>query len=137
MNSNKTVELIKTINSFFLLKLFINFFFRNEIGTVNDLTITMVGDLKHGRTVHSLAKLLTLYKNINFRFVSPSFLKMPDEVKNLILKRNLKFREFDNIKDAIPDSDILYVTRIQKERFNSEKEYEEACQNYIIRYGFT
>ena len=97
----------------------------------------MVGDLKHGRTVHSLAKLLTLYKNINFRFVSPSFLKMPDEVKNLILKRNLKFREFDNIKDAIPDSDILYVTRIQKERFNSEKEYEEACKNYIIRYGST
>ena len=117
------------MNVFFL-------FFRDEIGTVNGLTITMVGDLKHGRTVHSLAKILTLYKNITFRFVSPPSLKMPDEIKKMISHKKMKFKEFDNIRTAIidggVDTDILYVTRIQKERFESEQDYEKSCQNYII-----
>ena len=122
-----TFSWFSLISRFFLL-----LSHRDEIGTVNDLTITMVGDLKHGRTVHSLTKLLTLYKNINFRFVSPDNLKMPMEIKEKLQRCGLKFTEFDNIRDAIPDADILYVTRIQKERFDSEMEYEEACQNYVI-----
>ena len=95
------------------------FTIRQEIGTVNHLTITMVGDLKHGRTVHSLARLLTLYDGIKFKFVSPKSLKMPKEVKDEIENKSKDkskenkntWEEFDNVEEAIPDTDILYVTR--------------------------
>ena len=87
------------------------FTIRDEIGTVNHLTITMVGDLKHGRTVHSLARILTLYDGIKFRFVSPPTLKMPQEVKKEIENHGLTWQEFDCVDSAIPDTDVLYVTR--------------------------
>ena len=87
------------------------FTIRDEIGTVNHLTITMVGDLKHGRTVHSLARILTLYDGIKFRFVSPPTLKMPQEVKKEIENKGLTWQEFDCVDSAIPDTDVLYVTR--------------------------
>ena len=87
------------------------FTIRDEIGTVNHLTITMVGDLKHGRTVHSLARILTLYDGIKFRFVSPPSLKMPQEVKKEIEIKGLTWQEFDCVDSAIPDTDVLYVTR--------------------------
>ena len=87
------------------------FTIRDEIGTVNHLTITMVGDLKHGRTVHSLARILTLYDGIKFRFVSPPTLKMPQEVKKEIENQGLTWQEFDCVDSAIPDTDVLYVTR--------------------------
>ena len=105
------------------------FTIRDEIGTCNNVTITMVGDLKNGRTVHSLAKLLArLYEGVNFRFVSPPGLGMPEKVK-----RQLKsYREFDSIEEAIPETDVLYVTRIQKERFADDETYAKACANYSI-----
>ena len=107
------------------------FTIRNEIGTCNNLTITMVGDLKHGRTVHSLARLLTLYEGVNFRFVSPPNLSMPEEVKRSL--QGCKFQEFKTIEEAIPETDVLYVTRIQRERFAGQEEaYREACTNYAI-----
>jgi carbamoyl-phosphate synthase/aspartate carbamoyltransferase/dihydroorotase len=96
------------------------------------LTITMVGDLKHGRTVHSLAKLLTLYDGVQFRFVSPRGLGMPEEIKLAILEKGLKYTEVLTIEEAIIDTDVLYVTRIQKERFNTSEEYTEACSNYVV-----
>ena len=92
----------------------------------------MVGDLKNGRTVHSLAKILTLYEGIKFRFVSPPTLGMPQEIKDLIADRGFTSRDFDSIESAMPETDVLYVTRIQKERFENEEDYEKACQNYVI-----
>ena len=105
------------------------FTIRDEIGTCNNLTITMVGDLKHGRTVHSLAKLLArLYKGISFRFVSPPNLGMPESIK----KDLPRFEEFPSIEKAIPETDVLYVTRIQKERFAEEEAYVKAKADYTI-----
>jgi len=114
------------------------FTIRDEIGTVNQLKITMVGDLKHGRTVHSLAKMLSLYDGIQFRLVSPPSLRMPEEVKREIENKGLSCQEFDCLDNAIPDTDVLYVTRIQRERFVhvdgsiDDVSYQKACKNYVI-----
>ncbi|XP_064626437.1 multifunctional protein CAD-like isoform X2 [Lineus longissimus] len=107
------------------------FTIREEIGTVNGLTITMVGDLKNGRTVHSLAKLLTLY-NVNLRYVSPGCLRMPDEIKRYVGKRGIPQEEMSSLEDALADTDVLYMTRIQRERFSSEDEYKKVCGCYVV-----
>ncbi|KAF6723169.1 CAD protein [Oryzias melastigma] len=98
------------------------FTIREELGTVNGMTITMVGDLKHGRTVHSLAKLLTQYR-ITLRYVAPRNLHMPAEIIDYVASRGINQEEFDSIEEALPETDVLYMTRIQKERFGSEEEY--------------
>ncbi|KAL3861535.1 hypothetical protein ACJMK2_007564, partial [Sinanodonta woodiana] len=102
------------------------FTIREEIGTVNGLTITMVGDLKNGRTVHSLARLLTQYR-INFKYVSPPSLSMPEDVKSYVANRGIRQEEYTNLEEAISDTDVLYMTRIQKERFTSMDEYNKVC----------
>ncbi|XP_061197574.1 CAD protein-like isoform X1 [Saccostrea echinata] len=107
------------------------FTIREEIGTVNGLTITMVGDLKNGRTVHSLARLLTQYR-VNIRYVSPDSLKMPNDVKQDVAARGISQEESTAIEDFLSDTDVLYMTRIQKERFSSEEEYKKVCGQYII-----
>ncbi|XKL69172.1 hypothetical protein PGB90_006941 [Kerria lacca] len=107
------------------------FTIREEIGTVNDLTITMVGDLKNGRTVHSLARLLTLY-NVHLRYVSPPQLKMPKYVKQFVASRGIQQEEFTNLETVLPDTDVLYVTRIQKERFETEEEYNAVYGYYSV-----
>nr|XP_033330186.1 CAD protein [Megalopta genalis] len=107
------------------------FTIRDEIGTVNGLTITMVGDLKHGRTVHSLARLLTLY-NVELRYVSPPGLSMPDHVMDYVAKRRIPQEKFSTLEQALPDTDVLYMTRIQKERFASQEEYQQVCGHFVI-----
>ena len=84
----------------------------------------MVGDLKHGRTVHSLAKLLCNY-NVSLRYVSPANLRMPDSVKHYVRQNapSVKQVEMTSLEEAIVDTDILYMTRIQKERFTDHNEY--------------
>lgn len=104
---------------------------REEIGTVNGLTITMVGDLLNGRTVHSLAKLLTMY-NVRIRYVSPSNLKMPNDVKEYVAKKGIQQDEFDSLEEALPETDVLYMTRIQKERFSSVSEYTSSMGQFVI-----
>lgn len=104
---------------------------REEIGTVNGLTITMVGDLKHGRTVHSLARLLTLY-NVQLRYVSPENLSMPEHVMSYVAERGIHQKKIHKLEDAIIDTDILYMTRIQKERFASEEEYKKSCGQFVV-----
>ncbi|XP_067841372.1 CAD protein [Heptranchias perlo] len=104
------------------------FTIREELGTVNGMTITMVGDLKHGRTVHSLACLLTLYR-VNLRYVTPRNLRMPPNIIHFLASRGIKQEEFDSLEEALPDTDVLYMTRIQKERFASEEEYEAYIKN--------
>ena len=105
-------------------------------GAISGLTITMVGDLKYGRTVHSLAYALSLFDNINLIFVSPSELKMPaylvDEIRE---KSGIKMTETSEITDAVLKSDVIYVTRIQKERFPDPEEYHRLKTAYVIDKG--
>ncbi|KAJ0061378.1 hypothetical protein NL108_017396, partial [Boleophthalmus pectinirostris] len=108
------------------------FTIREELGTVNGMTITMVGDLKHGRTVHSLAKLLTQYR-ITLRYVAPKNLHMPPEICSYVASKGIKQQEeFESLEEALPDTDVLYMTRIQKERFSSEEEYRASFGQYIL-----
>ncbi|XP_040848902.1 CAD protein isoform X4 [Ochotona curzoniae] len=107
------------------------FTIREELGTVNGMTITMVGDLKHGRTVHSLACLLTQYR-VSLCYVAPPSLRMPSNVWDFVASRGTKQEEFESIEEALPDTDVLYMTRIQKERFGSTQEYESCFGQFII-----
>ncbi|XP_040282824.1 CAD protein isoform X2 [Bufo bufo] len=107
------------------------FTIREELGTVNGMTITMVGDLKHGRTVHSLACLLTQYR-INLRYVTPRSLRMPSKIVHFVASKGIKQEEFGSIEEALPDTDVLYMTRIQKERFESKEEYDNCFGQFIL-----
>lgn len=107
------------------------FTIREEIGTVNGLTITMVGDLKHGRTVHSLARLLTLY-NVTINYVSPMALAMPEKVFNYVASKGIQQKVYSTLEEILPETDVLYMTRIQKERFATEEEYKATCGLYVV-----
>lgn len=107
------------------------FTIRDEFGTVNGLTITMVGDLKHGRTVHSLARLLTLY-NVELRYVNPPGLDMPNHVINYVAERGIPQDKFSTLEEALPDTDVLYMTRIQSERFATQEQYNKMCGLFIV-----
>jgi len=108
------------------------FTIREELGQIDDLKIAMVGDLRYGRTVHSLTRLLMLYNNISLRFVSPDTLRLPMALMNDLLDRGIKVRETHDVADVIENADVLYVTRIQKERFSDPKQYEEVRDCYEI-----
>lgn len=101
-------------------------------GTLENLRITMVGDLKYGRTVHSLLMALS-YFNPEFHFVSPESLKLPDEYKLFLKEKNIPFTEYQDICDSIKQTDILYVTRIQRERFSAPMEYEKVKNSYVLK----
>lgn len=104
---------------------------REERGTLNNLIITMVGDLKNGRTVHSLAKILCLYK-VRLRFVSPESLRMPKKVLDYISSHGIEYEEYESIHDVLEKTDVLYVTRIQRERFDDIEEYKKYKNYYQI-----
>ncbi|KAJ3141390.1 hypothetical protein HK100_007426 [Physocladia obscura] len=104
---------------------------REEMGTINGLTITMVGDLKHGRTVHSLVKLLSQY-DVKINLVAPSNLRLPDEIKEISRKNGVRCYETISLDEVISNTDVLYVTRIQKERFTDLAEYERVLGTYVI-----
>ncbi|NXX12791.1 PYR1 protein, partial [Podargus strigoides] len=93
--------------------------------------ITMVGDLKHGRTVHSLARLLTQYR-VNLRYVTPPGLQMPPDITSFVASKGIQQEEFGSIEEALPDTDVLYVTRIQKERFQHPQEFEACFGQFIL-----
>jgi len=104
---------------------------REELGTVNGLTVTFVGDLKYGRTVHSLVRLL-LHYHVNVNLVSPAQIALPDDVK-ADLKGKLEFHEYSELNDeVIAQSDVLYCTRIQEERFESLEEYERVKSCFVV-----
>jgi len=106
---------------------------RKTQGTLRDLTITMVGDLKYGRTIHSLIVGMSHF-NPTFHFVAPKELKMPDEQKNFCDERGIKYYEHvDFTEDVINQTDILYMTRVQRERFTDLEEYEKVKNVYILR----
>lgn len=103
----------------------------NEFKKVDGLTITMLGDLKNGRTVHSLARLLSLY-NVKLQYVSPDFLRMPEIIQKEIKEKGIDQKEFTQLDGSLKETDILYVTRIQKERFTNMEEYKKANAMYRI-----
>lgn len=108
------------------------FTIREEIGTVNGLTITMIGDLRNGRTVHSLARLLCLYK-VRLRYVThrPEF-SMPQEVIDFVASRGIHQEEVHSLEDALPDTDVLYVTRIQQERLDQSDVSASRAGQFVV-----
>ncbi|KAI5721517.1 hypothetical protein M8J77_021715 [Diaphorina citri] len=107
------------------------FTIQEEMGRVNGLTITMVGDLKNGRTVHSLARLLTLY-DVKLNYVSPPNLGMPESIQEFVASKGKQQEVYESLEQVLPVTDVLYMTRIQKERFPSPEEYEKSCGLYIV-----
>ncbi|MDD5529677.1 MAG: aspartate carbamoyltransferase [bacterium] len=108
---------------------------QKELGKINGISIAMVGDLAHGRTVRSLAYLLAKYKGIKIYFVAPKSVKMNQDIKLYLKKHKIEFIEEDSLKVVAPKVDVIYQTRIQRERFVEKEnleEYEEAHGKYII-----
>ena len=105
-----------------------------DLDNVNGLRIAMVGDLKYGRTVHSLTKLLVNY-DVEFSFVSPDILRMPQDVLDVVQKSGHKYTITENVQDVVADADVLYITRVQKERFADLSEYERMKDFYVVDDG--
>ena len=106
---------------------------KRELGTLNNLTIGLVGDLKYGRTVHSLIKAMTRYENTRFVLISPPELALPDYIKSEVLDRyGVEYRESSDIESVIGDVDILYMTRVQQERFTDPEEYERVKYCFVL-----
>ena len=105
---------------------------KNEIGEIDNLKIALIGDLKFGRTVHSLSHALGLFKNIKIYLISPPELKMPQEVLHDLNKTNVEYEEVGSIEEIIDDVNVLYVTRIQKERFADVNDYLKIKGAYVI-----
>jgi aspartate carbamoyltransferase catalytic subunit len=101
------------------------------VGRIDGLTITMLGDLKYGRTVHSLARLLSMY-DVKLNYVSPDILKMPKEVMDEVAEKGISQKEFGSLEEVLPETDVLYVTRVQKERFEDPADYEKVKGAYVI-----
>jgi aspartate carbamoyltransferase len=102
-----------------------------ELGQVDGLTVTMLGDLKFGRTVHSLARLLSLY-GVRLNYVSPEILRMPQEIIAELDEKGRPQGEHTSLEAVLPETDVLYVTRVQKERFADQAEYESVKGAYVI-----
>lgn len=106
---------------------------KREKGRLNNLTIGLCGDLKFGRTVHSLIRAMSRYENIKFVLIAPDELKLPDYIKNEVLEEgNVSFCENGNLEEVMPQLDILYMTRVQKERFFNEADYIRLKDSYIL-----
>ena len=106
---------------------------RSLKGRLDNMTIGLCGDLKFGRTVHSLIHALVRYPGIRFVLISPEELKLPSYIKNDVLDRqNIPYEEVVRLEDALPDLDILYMTRVQKERFFNEEDYVRMKDFYIL-----
>lgn len=109
---------------------------KTETGKLDNFTIGFCGDLKFGRTVHSLIQALARYKGIKLVLISPNELKLPDYVKkDVIEKYNMDYVETTSLEDAMPELDVLYMTRVQKERFFNEDDYLRLRDSYILDMG--
>ena len=106
---------------------------RSLKGRLDHFTIGLCGDLKFGRTVHSLVRALSRYEAVNFIFISPEELKVPDYIKEDVLEaNNIPYQEVERIEDVMPELDVLYMTRVQKERFFNEEDYVRLKDFYIL-----
>lgn len=107
---------------------------RSELGTVNGRTITLLGDLKNGRTVHSLVTLLCLY-SVRLNFVAPRSLAMPSSVISAARKAGIPVTICESLDEVLDDTDVLYVTRVQKERFDDETEWFQVKDAYRVDHA--
>lgn len=106
---------------------------RSEKGRLDSFTIGLCGDLKFGRTVHSLIKALIRYPNVKFVLISPEELRIPDYIRDdVLIRNNQQFEEVVRLEDALPELDLLYMTRVQKERFFNEEDYVRMKDFYIL-----
>jgi len=105
---------------------------RQLLGKIDTLTVGFCGDLKFGRTVHSLAKALARYNKIKMIFISPVELVLPDYIKSILKKQNVEFTEKENLEKSMPDLDVLYMTRVQRERFFNEDDYIRLKDTYVL-----
>lgn len=101
-----------------------------KFGRLDNLTIGLCGDLKYGRTVHSLVEIMKRYENIKFVFIAPSELEMPNYIKKNLSKDS--YRETKSLEEALPELDVLYMTRVQRERFDDIEEYERVKDVYVL-----
>lgn len=105
----------------------------NELhGNLDNFTIGLCGDLKFGRTVHSLINSLIRYNNIKFILISPKELRVPDYIIDKLKEKNAEFQEVEKLEDVMPQLDILYMTRVQRERFFNEDDYLRMKDFYIL-----
>ena len=102
-----------------------------ELGNAEGITVTMLGDLKYGRTVHSLSRLLTLY-NVKLNFVSPGILQLPEDIIAELDAKGVSYQEYSILEPVISETDVLYVTRVQKERFDDLIDYEKVKDAFVI-----
>ncbi len=107
------------------------FTIQKECGKIDSLHVAMVGDLRYGRTVHSLSYLLGLYTNVRFTLVSPKELTMPEKVTSFLREKNIPFVETTDITASL-DADMMYMTRVQQERFADKSEYERLKLKYVL-----
>lgn len=105
---------------------------KKELGRVDNLKIAMAGDLLYGRTIHSLIYLLSTSHNIEISLVSPRELRLPEKYRSFLKSRKIKFSESDRLEEALPKIDVLYMTRIQKERFSSARLYERVKNSFVF-----
>ncbi len=105
---------------------------RSLKGCLSGFTIGLCGDLKFGRTVHSLINALVRYDNINFIFISPDELKIPDYIIEMLKNKNIPYEEVNSLDEVMPRLDLLYMTRVQKERFFNEEDYVRLKNYYIL-----
>ena len=105
---------------------------KKEIGRIDNLKIGLVGDLLHGRTIHSLIYLLSLGHAVEIFLVAPRELKLPEHYTSFLNSRAMKFSESDNLESVLPKIDVLYMTRIQKERFSSARLYERVKNSFVL-----
>ena len=105
---------------------------RSLKGRLNNFTIGLCGDLKFGRTVHSLINALVRYEGIKFIFISPEELKVPDYITDMLKEKNIPYEEVIRLEDTMPELDLLYMTRVQKERFFNEEDYVRLKDFYIL-----
>ena len=106
---------------------------KRELGRLDNLTIGMCGDLKFGRTVHSLIGAAARYENIRFVFIAPRELRLPDYIINDVLEKNgIEYRETESLEKAMPELDVLYMTRVQRERFFNEADYIRLKDTYVL-----
>ena len=103
-----------------------------EKGRLNDMTIGLCGDLKFGRTVHSLIAAMSRYENIKFVLISPDELKLPSYMREMMDEKRMSYVETKDLEAAMPELDVLYMTRVQRERFFSEEEYLRLKNSYIL-----
>ncbi|GBU28458.1 aspartate carbamoyltransferase [Treponema sp. R8-4-B8] len=102
------------------------------LGKIDDITVGFCGDLKFGRTVHSLAKALARYPKIKLIFISPDELVLPEYIKSILMKQNIAFEERENLEKSMHELDVLYMTRVQRERFFNEDDYIRLKDTYVL-----